>query len=141
MNRIYIVKWGLSEEGQCALDYIENYLIEDRVFIDYESATRYLLDYSTRYTNNCNLIWLEVYDIENKNINGSMKHLGTYYYHIYGKNEIGTKFYREDNISQFDLNDGKPTYFGVDSFEISHYIPEEYERIYKKIKMELKLAK
>ena len=136
MNRIYIVKIACTDFGKLAFDYIENYQIYTEIFTDYIAATKRLL-VSAAWENIDNMVWLEVYD-ENKD-NNCMQKVGTYHYNVYGKNEIGTKFYREENASQF--KEDEIVYFGCDAFEIYHYIPEGYEKLYKKAKMELKLAK
>ena len=135
INQIYVVSVANTDYGSKAFDYINNYQMYNRVYTDYVEATKRLLDLASLKSTD-NMVWLDVYELRNN----VFAQKGRYFYNFYGHTEEGLKIILELDSTQFDYKFEDICKTSV-YYEIQHYIPKGYEKLYKRAKMEIKLDK
>ena len=139
---IYVCFSSYVGENECFLDLKYSNIVSQS-FTDYtemcKAMFRLVSFIEMEHMDNA-IIWMNVYPADNPG-----KIVYTYYYAYLGKTNIGDRFYLTDKLCNTRIGLPYTDSRNIMRYrleEITHFIPnKDYERLYKKAKLEVKFEK
>lgn len=139
---IYVCHNSYLGENECFLD-LKVQSIASHVFTDYFEMCKFMfrrINFIEQNNLHNIVLYMQVYSSNNP---GTLVY--TYYYAYLGKIHVGDRFYLTDTYNRVNLAVPYTDARNIMRYrleEITHFIPnKEYEKLYKKAKLEVKFEK